>query len=224
MAAKRRQSANDVEVLRGPQGVDCFASYLLCVTPQRQLRRQVLAVSALAAMVLGGCGVEHDDSDRWRRAGPWADLPAETAMPVAAADDPAAYRGVRFRIGQKPGEMPHVEAAGKALPWMRTSIGPGYGSAAQEGGGPLFGYQQMADGRRRMVWFFRFVGPALGTSEHEGAVLDVLVLPGEIESGFRSGCAFDPVIIDGENAWRLNQTSGRFEAVSPNKVRCPRGD
>jgi hypothetical protein len=143
-------------------------------------------------------------------------------MPAVAPDDPAAYRGVRFRIAQQPGEKPHVEAAGKPVAWMRTSIGPGYGSATQEDDGPLFGYQQMADGRRRMVWFFRFLGPALGTSEHEGAVLDVLVLPGEMESGFRSGCAFDPVIIQADDAWRLNQTSGRFESVDPDKVRCPK--
>ena len=143
-------------------------------------------------------------------------------MPAAAPDDPAAYRGVRFRIGRGPGGMPQVEAAGRALPWMRTSMGPSYGSATQDGNGPLFGYQQMADGRRRMVWFFRFLGPALGTDEHAGAVLDVLVRPGELESGFASGCAFDPVIVDDGDAWRLNQTSGRFEPVDRDKVRCPK--
>lgn len=142
-------------------------------------------------------------------------------MPVAAPDDPAVYRGVRFRIGHKPDGMAQVEAAGRVLPWMRTSMGPSYGNATQQGG-PLLGYQQMDDGRRRMVWFFRFIGPALGTSEHEGAVLDVLVLPGAMESGLGAGCAFDPVIIQGGDAWRVNQTSGRFEAVDRDDVRCPK--
>jgi hypothetical protein len=213
-----------VKVSRVLQGGDCSGSYLILVRGRRRLRLRILVTLILGATALAGCGQgsQPDDSDRWKRAGPWAEPPAEVVMPAAAPDDPGAYAGVRFRIGSKPDGMPQVEAVGQAVPYLQTSLGPSYGSA----GGPLFGYQQMADGRRRMVWFFRFIGPALGTSHHEGVVLDVLELPGEtahtIDSGFRSGCAFDPVILHGDNTWRLNQTSGRFESVDRNKVRCPK--
>lgn len=210
-----------MEVSQVAEDADRFKSYLIVVRGQPRLRPHVLIALALCAATLAGCGEQQDDSDRWRRAGPWAEPPAEKAMPAAAPDDPATYRGVRFRIGRHPDGMPRVEAAGRPVPWMRTSMGPSYGNATQNGTGPLFGYRQMADGRRRMVWFFRFLGPAL-VSEHEGAVLDVLVLPGELEWGLRTGCAFDPVIIDGDDGWRLNQTTGRVEMVDPEKASCPK--
>ena len=120
------------------QGGDCSGSYLILVRAQRRLRPQILVTLALGATALAGCGrgSQPDDTDRWRRAGPWAEPPAEVAMPATAPDDPGAYRGVRFRIGSKPDGMPQVEAAGQPMPWMQTS-------------------------------------------HHEGAVLDVLELPGE---------------------------------------------
>jgi hypothetical protein len=180
-----------------------------------------MIVIVLAVQGLAGCEQSQaDDSNRWRRSGPWAGTPAAVAMPAAAPDDPAAYRGVRFQIGAKPDGMPQVEAAGQVLRWIRTSMGPSY-TSARDGREPLLGYQQMDDGRRRMVWFFRFLGPVF-TSKHAGAVLDVLELPGRIESGFRTGCSFDPVIIDGDHGWRLNQTSGLIEPVDPDMARCPK--
>jgi hypothetical protein len=56
------------------------------------------------------------------------------------------------------------------------------------------------------------------------AVLDVLVLPGGPDATVQSGCGPDPAILDGGRAWRLNRSTGRFEAVRPRDVACPKDD
>lgn len=77
-----------------------------------------------------------------------------------------------------------------------------------------------------MVRFFRFLGSAVGTPllpEPERAIVDAVVLSGGPECGSERGCALDGVILDGDDGWRLNETTGRFEPVDPDKVCCPKG-
>ena len=85
----------------------------------------------------------------------WAPLPEEAPMPAAAPDDPETYRGVRYRMAN-----PHagpVEAAGRPVPWLESTIGEYTSVGRGWAPGPYFGYQNMNDGRRQMVWFFRLV-------------------------------------------------------------------
>jgi hypothetical protein len=157
-------------------------------------------------------------------------------MPAAAPDDPAAYRGVRYRPG---GQTPGVrccEAGVPEMPWLRV-----FPSSLSTAGrdGLFFGYQQVADGRRRMVWFFRLVEPLTppptatvpplsGSSaeppaayrEPLRAVLDVVALPGEPEQGLGVGCAPDPAFIVGKDGWRLNRTTSRAERIDPDDAEC----
>ena len=92
----------------------------------------------------------------------WAPLPEEVPMPAAAPDDPAAYRGVRFRTVHEEGSR-SVESDGQEVPWL--SMPPSNWENAAEPGAPFFGYQQVLDGRqRRMVWFYRLLEPPVTLS------------------------------------------------------------
>ena len=153
-------------------------------------------------------------------------------MPAAAPDAPAAYRGVRYRPG---GQTPGVrccEARVEGASWLR--VFPGSATDAGGAGGPFFGYEQVADGRRRMVWFFRLVEPPSPLPvaspdrvpppapfrEPVRAVLDAVALPGEPEQGLGIGCGPDRVFIVGDDGWRLNRTTGRIEPVDPDDAEC----
>ena len=152
-------------------------------------------------------------------------------MPAAAPDDPAAYRGVRFRMVYGPGGA-SVEAGGGAVRWLRGLSGGYY---IVPSGAAHFGEQQVEDGRRRMLWFIRVAEPPVSapppppSAEPAGqppsavmAVLDVLVLPdGPPGSGFEWGCGPDQVIIVGDDGWRLNRTTGRIEPTDPDDAGCP---
>jgi len=194
-------------------------------------------------------------------------------MPAAAPDDPEAYLGARYRIAGEPGGLRSVEAAGQPVPWLESSVWS-YAPAGPGPDGPYFGHQQVYDGRRRMVWFFRLVEPPApvynpnpppepltGTTgpptrpgspgpgplpvpataqpvpsavppafepvtpppDPRRAVLDVLVLPPGAPqgSGIERGCGPDTVIIIGDDAWRLNRTTGRIEASDADAAACP---
>jgi hypothetical protein len=140
-------------------------------------------------------------------------------MPLAAPDDPAAYRGVRFEMNAFRPVWPSVEAGGRAVPWLRM-VPAGYTSA----GGDL----QVFDGRRWMVWFFRLLENPAVSPYPPMAVLDVLVLPGEPREDARPpisrGCGpdGDVVIVLGEDGWRLNDSTGRIGPFDPDDL-C-RGD
>lgn len=150
-------------------------------------------------------------------------------MPGAAPDDPAAYRGVRYQMDYPVGQFGGGAVNGvQGAPWLR-----GYSASGGPAGGvngPWFGWQVMRDGRRLMVWFFRFVEPPTmpppdspagsDPSPSRWAVLDVVALPGEPEGGLGIGCGPDSVIMDGDNAWRLNRTTGRMEPVDPDDFVC----
>jgi hypothetical protein len=158
-------------------------------------------------------------------------VPDEVAMPTAAPDDPAAYRGVRFRMVHGVGGAT-VEAGGGAVGWLR---GFGYGYYSVPDGTAHFGDPVVEDGRRRMLWFIRVAEPPAAapppppSAEPAGqrpsavmAVLDVLVLPdGPPGSGFEWGCGPDQVIIVGDDGWRLNRTTGRIEPTDPDDADCP---
>lgn len=79
-------------------------------------------------------------------------------MPVAAPDDPAAYRGVTFRTLNDESARWWAESDGQEVPWLTM---PPYRSWENAGarGAPFFGYQYVLDGRRPMVWFYRLLEP-----------------------------------------------------------------
>lgn len=148
-------------------------------------------------------------------------------MPGVDLDDPAAYRGVRYQMasgtpyaaGQSGAETP-VQGA----PWLRGYPGSGSrGSASDGASGPWFGHQLMRDGHRLMLWFYRLVDPptqptdsAAGAAPSRRAVLDVVAVSGLIGVG----CGADSVVIDGDNGWRLNRTTGRIEPIDPDDAAC----
>jgi hypothetical protein len=206
---------------------------------------------AVGAVALAGCRAGLDDfADRDRS---WAPLPEEMAMPAAAPDDPAAYRGVRSRIvewvsARRDGSLfcregrpvgscpPSVESGGKAVPWL-SSV-----PVEHPNGSSPFGFQVVNDGRRWMVWFFRSVEPSnsmLVSPSELGervpllrhplvAVLDVHVLregwrSAEGRWGWERGCGPDGynVIIEGDDGWRLNRSTGRIGRIDPDDADCP---
>ena len=226
-----------------------------------------------AGLALAGCdGEPAGVANRWGPDRTWAPLPAERPMPGSAPDDPKAYVGARYRMVGEPGGSRSVEAAGQPVPWLESSAW-GYAPAGPGLDGPYFGDQQVYDGRRRMVWFFRLVeppapvfnpnpppappmgttgppprpgSPALGRStvpstapapaepprpyeplprppDPPRAVLDVLVLPSDAPqgSGVERGCGPDTVFIVGDDAWRLNRTTGRIERTDADDAACP---
>ena len=143
-------------------------------------------------------------------------------MPASAPDNPAAYRGSRFRMVNGVSGL-SVESGGTAVPWLRPTRS-GYRSV--EGG--VVGNVAVNDGRRSMVWFFRLAERAPFPPYPRGpmvAVLDVLVLrSGSAEGGqgFGTGCGpgGDTVIIDGDDGWRLNGRTGRIEPTDPDDAVC----
>ena len=156
-------------------------------------------------------------------------------MPPSAPDDPAAYRGVRFTTWfGKVAPFP-VIAGGRTVPWLESSADQ-YGPVANTDefpDGPWFGRNEVWDGRRRMLWFFRLVEPLptppIHPSSHppggERAVLDVLTLPQDPASNFEwANCGPDPVIIVDDDGWRLNRTSGLIEPTDPDDAACPEQD
>ncbi|MCA1843658.1 MAG: hypothetical protein LC792_10830 [Actinobacteria bacterium] len=178
----------------------------------------------------------HRSADRNRS---WAPLPAEVPMPTAAPDDPAAYRGVRFRMpGDYSGDsLPPMEASGQVVPWLR-----GYtGNLKVATDGSYFGDPLVLDGRRRMKWFVRLVEtpwqPADRTSAGPlMAVLDVLVLPEPPplpplavrrpplnDAGYYQGCLpdNDEALIVGDDGWRFNRSTGRIERIDRDDAVCP---
>jgi hypothetical protein len=194
---------------------------------------------AVVVAPASACGLEAEGrfAGLVRPAGPWAEPLAEVPLPSAAPDDPAAYRGVRFRLAHDKVPM-SVESRGRPVPWLSPS-GGGYTNAGMRADGPFFGHQHVFDGRRRMVWFIRLVETPFSPApppqqiasdqlppEPLQAVLDVLVLPGEANSGYRMGCGGggDEVVVDGDVAWRLNRTTGRIEPFDPADALCPEGD
>jgi hypothetical protein len=194
------------------------------------MRRFAGLVMLVVGAVMAACGSGPDGYfDAQSRS--WAPLPEEVPMPAAAPDDPAAYRGVRFRMGYGPGGA-SVESGGGAVRWLRA-LGGGYYSVPS--GAAHFGEQVVEDGRRRMLWFIRVAEypvpapPLPPSAEPAGqppsavmAVLDVLVLPdGPAGSGIESGCGPDQVIIVGDDGWRLNRSTGRFEPTDPDDAGCP---
>jgi hypothetical protein len=211
---------------------DGFPSYLAIVMRSPRFLAQLLLLVAVGAAALTACGTDFNRFARQPGERSWAPLPAEVPMPAAAPDDPAVYRGVRYRPG---GQTPGVrccEARMEGASWLRVFPG----SAVDAGGasGPFFGYEQVTDGRRRMVWFFRLVEPPsplpvpspdpvpppVPFRHPVRAVLDAVVLPGEPEQGLGGGCGPDAVIIVGDDGWRLNRTTGRIEPVDPDDARC----
>ena len=196
--------------------------------------RDVVMLIAVVVALASACGLEAEGrfAGQLRRTGPWAESPDEVPLPAAAPDDPATYRGLRFRMTHDTG-LPYVESGGRPVPWLH-SPGGGYHSASLGPDGPFFGRQEVFDGRRRMLWFFRLVEPPISPPppphriepgdvppEPLLAVLDVLVLPGEPNSGYQMGCGVDEVVIDGDAGWRLNRTTGRIEPADPADAVCP---
>jgi hypothetical protein len=199
------------EVCRGSEAAAGPPSYLEHVTRSRRRLGWLVMLAAVGAAALAGCG---EGPDRFADQRSWAPVPDQVRMPEAAPDDPAAYRGVRFRIiewmGAGPGGgptvcrdgrplgscPPSVEAGGRDVPWLRV-VPAGYSSALAGPDGPYFGETSVFDGRRWMVWFFRLLeaptptpDPFIGASPYPPiAVLDVLVQPGELREGaLRWGC------------------------------------
>jgi hypothetical protein len=211
---------------------DGFPSYLALVVRSRKPLTQFLFLVAMGGAALAACGTDSDRSATQPGERSWAPLPAEAPMPTAVPVDPATYRGVRYRPG---GQTPGVrccEARVEGTSWLR--VFPSSAVDAGGTGGPYFGYEQVADGRRRMVWFFRLVEPPpplpvasrdpvaapAPFREPVRAVLDVVALPGEPEHGLGVGCGPDPVFIVGDDGWQLNRTTGRIEPVDPDDAEC----
>jgi hypothetical protein len=197
-------------------------------------RGVVMLIAVGLASVACGMEAEGRFAGSLRTSGAWAEPPAEVPLPPAAPDDPAAYRGVRFRVTHDTGP-PYVDSGGRPVPWVHPH-GGGYTNAGMRAEGPYFGHQHVFDGRRRMIWFIRLVEapvspppppepiePGQVPPEPLQAVLDVLVLPGQPSSSYSMGCSRngDEVVIDGDAAWRLNRSSGRIEPVDPADAACP---
>ena len=221
-----------MEVRRGSGVAGRFPSYLALVMRSRRPLAQLVLLVAVGAAPLVACGTDSDGSAVQPVERSWAPLPAEVPMPAAVPDATAAYRGVRYRPG---GQTPGVrccEARAEGTPWLR--VFPGSAVDAGGAGGPFFGYEQVADGRRRMVWFFRLaeplsplpvassdpVPPPAPFREPVRAVLDVVALAGEPEQGLGGGCGPDPVVIVADDGWLLNRTTGRIEPVDPDDAGC----
>ena len=148
-------------------------------------------------------------------------------MPTAAPDDPAAYRGVRFRIHEKYGgdSSPTVEASGQVVPWLRGY--PGNVKVATDGS--YFGDPLVLDGRRQMRWFVRLVEPPWQPADRANAaplraVLDVLVLPEPRfnDLGYYQGCGphNDLALVVGDGGWRFNRGTGRIEPMDRDDAIC----
>ena len=139
---------------------------------------------------------------------------------------------------------PTVESGGKTVPWLRivpvqhpSDLDP-------------FGFQVVDDGRRPMVWFFRSLEPpAFGSDWQLGtfpvppsgqpetmllprhplvAVLDVHVLregwrTADGRRGWERGCDPDGynVIIEGDDGWLLDRSTGRMVRIDPDDAECP---
>jgi hypothetical protein len=106
-------------------------------------------------------------------------------------------------------------------PWLRGY--PTSGSPGEGANGPWFGWQLMRDGRRLMLWFYRLVDPptqptdsSAGSVPSRRAVLDGVAVSGLIGVG----CGPDSVVIDGDDGWRLNRTTGRIEPIDPDDAAC----
>lgn len=243
-----------------------------CVAMMKQtwtsLRHVSILIVAIGLVPMAACGTE--SRVLFGRSGR-APLPSETTMPAAPPRDPEAYRGIRYRLVYQPGDSPSVESGGRPVPWLHSSVSayrPVDGPA-----GPYFGYQEMFDGSRRMLWSFRLVepptppqsptpppappamvlttapppapgaapgsaaavappaappppqavGPAPLPLDPPRAVLDVVVLSDK-NSRIQISCGVNPILIDGETGWRLNETTGRIDQADPASAVCPKDD
>ena len=191
-----------MEVRRGSGAAGRFPSYLALVMRSRRPLAQLVLLVAVGAAPLVACGTDSDGSAVQPVERSWAPLPAEVPMPAAVPDATAAYRGVRYRPG---GQTPGVrccEARAEGTPWLR--VFPGSAVDAGGAGGPFFGYEQVADGRRRMVWFFRLAEP-LSPLPSRPAIL-FLRLP---RFGSRSGRSSTWL------PWPVNRSRDSGAAVAP---------
>ncbi len=190
----------------------------LIVIPRRRRVGWLLVLVAVGAAGIA-TAVRADGSKR-----SWAPIPEEVLMPAAAPDDPMAYRGVRFRrVGLY--DRGSVDSGGQVVPWLSASSSDMRGMDV----GVHFGDYLVLDGRRRMKWFVRQVDPPWRPIETNPgpvvAVLDVLVLPDEPaeprrnrwQDTWRRACGpdGDEAIIIGDDSWRLNRSTGRFEPTAP---------
>ena len=146
-----------MEVRLRAEGAASSSSYLAAVMHIRRRLGQGLVLLAVG-LAIAGCGTEPEGfAARSGTARTWAPLPEEVPMPSAAPHDPKAYRGVCYRMVHQPGGPGSVEVDGRPAPWLQSSAW----AYTTVGGldGPYFGEQQIFDGHRRMVWFFRLVEP-----------------------------------------------------------------